>query len=160
MYRILLIAAASAALASCGSNVETDQISSSTDKGLDLPDVSKVSTSDSPIDAGVMRTRTISGTWKAEAPPRSFRISFGNDGSVSVEQFVERGGSPALVASASGRYAWRKDGVVTGTLKDATGDLSPFAAFRVSFSSSSRATVIGDGASIEISQPSRGRTRR
>lgn len=160
MSRILLLAAAAIALASCGSKVEPDKVVSPSDKGLDLPDVSKVQMPDAKIDARVMRTRSIAGTWTASMPPKSVRISFGNNGSVSVEQYVDRGGSQALVASASGKYGWRPDGIVTGNLDGTSGDLSPFASFRVSFTSSSRATVLGDGASIEITQASSGRSAR
>ena len=160
MTRILLLTASVLFLSSCGSEVEPDKAVVASEKGLDLPDVSKVSAASAKVDAGVIRTRSIAGTWTASVPPRSFRVSFGNDGSVSVEQYADRGGSEALVNAASGKYVWREDGVVSGTLSGASGDLSPFSQFRVSFSSASRATVHGSSTSIEISQPTAGRIIR
>lgn len=160
MSRSLFLTASVLLLSSCGSQVDAGKAVVASEKGLDLPDVSKVAGPKAKVNPGVIRTRSIAGTWTGAAPARSFKVSFGNDGSVSVEQYVDRGGSEALVNAASGKYAWRQDGIVSGTLSGASGDLSPFSQFRVSFSSASRATVHGNAMSMEISQPSAGRIIR
>jgi len=148
-------------LSACSSGGNPGDVSSSEEKGLALPDVSRAppgaAPSGSRIDAGVMRARSIAGTWTATSGDHFVRVSFGNAGTVTVEDYVLRGGKEALVGGASGTYGWRPDGVIAGTLKGAEGMLAPFASFRVSFASVDAGTVHGEGASIRISQKKSGR---
>lgn len=148
-------------LSACSSGGSPGNATSSEEKGLALPDVSKAPSGTAPagsrIDAGVMRSRSIAGTWNAVSGDHVVRVSFGNAGTVTVEDYALRGGSEALVGGASGTYGWRPDGLVAGTLKGAEGVLAPFASFRVSFASADSGTVHGDGASIQISQKQTGR---
>jgi len=154
--------AAMLVLSACSSGGNPGDASSSEEKGLALPDVSRAPSGAAPagsrIDAGVMRTRSIAGTWTGSSGDHVIRVSFGNAGTVTVEDYVLRGGKEALVGGASGTYAWRPDGLMAGTLKGAEGMLAPFAGFRVSFSSVDSGTVHGEGASIRISQKQTGRT--
>lgn len=146
-------------LSACSSGEDPGKSSSPQEKGLALPDVSKAPAGARPagsrIDAGVMRTRSIAGTWTASNADHVFHVSFGNNGAVTVEDYVMKGGREALVGGASGTYGWRPDGLITGTLKGAEGSLAPFASFRVSFTSADSGTVHGDGTVIQISQGKR-----
>ena len=148
-------------LSACSSGEDPGDAAASREKGLSLPDVSRAPPGAAPagarIDAGVMRARSIAGTWTAVSGGHAIRVSFGNAGTVSVEDYVQKGGAEALVSAASGMYGWRPDGTISGTLKGAEGTLAPFASFSVSFSSADAGTVHGDGASIAIAQTRTGR---
>ena len=142
-------------LAACGSGDASQSQTSAAGKGLAKADLSRISAKDLKDaggirpDAAVIQTRRIVGRWSGKSGATAVNVVFGSDGSATIEALRADG---AMIAGASGKYAWQPDNTLKGAFPGLGGDIAGLSAWTASFPTTRSIVLSGGGVTANLSK--------